>query len=199
MAVEPDAHHVEGLPLVPVGGRPNRHDAGDALAVLEPHLDADGGRSPADCQQVVVDGEPGRLRIRRSRVALRAQRVDVAAGRGAVVAGDLARAPAEVVDGRDVGEEVEALLVAEVRAGLDDPGRIDDERRLAVRVLALDEPGNPFEGQLATPRISYAGGTPALIFSWSRTMPSSSASGLGGHPGTWMSTGTILSTPWRIA
>jgi hypothetical protein len=28
-------------------------------------------------------------------------------------------APAEVVDGRDVGQEVEALFVAEVRAGLD--------------------------------------------------------------------------------
>ena len=108
-------------------------------------------------------------------------------------------APAEVVDGREVGQEVEALLVAEVRAGLDDAGRVDDERRLAVRLLALDEPRDAFEGQLATPRISYAGGTPALIFSWSRTMPSTSASGRGGQPGTWMSTATILSTPWRIA
>jgi hypothetical protein len=31
----------------------------------------------------------------------------------------VAFAPAEVVDGRDVGQEVEALFVAEVRAGLD--------------------------------------------------------------------------------
>jgi hypothetical protein len=199
MAVEADAHHVEGLPLVPVRGRPDRHDARDARAVLEPDLHPDDGRASPDREQVVVDGEPGRLRLRRPRVALRAQRVDVAAGRGAVVAGDAALAPAEVVDGRDVGQEVEALLVAQVRAGLDETCRVYDERRLAVRVLALDEPRNAFEGQLATPRISYAGGTPALIFSWSRTMPSSSASGLGGHPGTWMSTGTILSTPWRIA
>jgi hypothetical protein len=96
---------------------------------------------------------------------LRAQRIDVAAGGGPEVAGNLALAPAEVVDGRDVREEVESLLVAEVGARLDEPRRVDDERRLAVRVLALDEARNAFEGQLATPRISYAGGTPALIFS----------------------------------
>ncbi len=107
----------------------------------------------------------------------------------------MAFAPAEVVDGRDVGEEIEAFLVSEVRAGLDEAGRVDDERRLAERLLALDQPGDAFKGQLATPRISYAGGTPALIFSWSRTMPSTSASGRGGQPGTWMSTAMILSTP----
>src|SRR5437867_12944519 len=111
----------------------------------------------------------------------------------------MALAPAEVVDGRDVGEEVEALLVPEVRAGLDDARRVDDERRLAVRLLALDEPGDSLVSQLATPRISYAGGTPALIFSWRRPMPSMSASGRGGQPGAWMSTATVLSTPWRIA
>jgi hypothetical protein len=66
----------------------------------------------------------------------------------------LALAPAEVVDRRDVGEEVEALLVAEVEARLDDPGGIDDERRLAVRILALDQAGYALEGQEATPRIS---------------------------------------------
>ena len=195
MAVEADAHHVEGLPLVPVCGRPDRHDAKDALAVLEPNLNPDDRRARPEREQVVVDGEPRRLRLGGASEALRAQRIDVAPRRGAVVAGDLALAPAEVVDGRDVGQEVEALLVAQVRTRLDDPGRIDDQRGLAVRVLALDEPGYTFERQEATPRISYAGGTPALIFSWSRTMPSSSASGLGGQPGTWMSTATILSTP----
>ena len=111
----------------------------------------------------------------------------------------MAFAPAEVVDGRDVGQEVEALSVAEVRAGLDEAGWVNDQRRLAVRLVALDETGDSLEGQLATPRISYAGGTPALIFSWRRTMPSTSASGRGGQPGTWMSTATILSTPWRMA
>ena len=199
MAVEADAHHVEGLPLVPVRGRPDRDDALDALAVLEPDLDAHGRRSGPDREQVVVDGEARRLGLRRPRVALGAQRVDVPARRSAEVPGDLALAPPEVVDRRDVGEEVEALLVPKVEARLEEPRRVDDERRLAERVLALDKPRYAFERQEATPRISYAGGTPALIFSWRRTIPSSSASGLGGHPGTWMSTATILSTPWRIA
>src|SRR5262249_55599995 len=106
---------------------------------------------------------------------------------------------AEVVDGGDVCEEAEALGVAQVRAGLDELRRVDHERRLAVRLTRLDEARDVLEGQLATPRISYAGGTPALIFSCSRTMPSTSASGLGGQPGTWISTATILSTPCRTA
>ncbi len=199
MAVEADPHQVERLALVPVGGRPDRDDARKALAVFEPDLDPDDRRAGADRHQVVVDREARRLRLGSPRVALRAERVDVAAGGGPVVARDLVLAPAQVVDGRDVGEEVEPFLVTEVGACFDEPGRVDDERRLSVRVLALDEPGDSLEGQLATPRISYAGGTPALIFSWRRTMPSSSASGRGGHPGTWTSTGTILSTPCRIA
>src|SRR5439155_24880774 len=37
------------------------------------------------------------------------------------------------------------------------------------------------------------------IFSWSFMIPWSRASGRGGQPGTYTSTGTILSTPWRIA
>jgi hypothetical protein len=66
----------------------------------------------------------------------------------------VALSPAEVVDRRDVGQEAEPLLVAEVRARLDEPSGIDDERRFAVRLLTLDEPGDSFERQLATPRIS---------------------------------------------
>jgi hypothetical protein len=62
--------------------------------------------------------------------------------------------PAEVVDRGDVGQEAEALFVAEVRARLDESSGIDDERRFAVRVLTLDEPWDSFERQLATPRIS---------------------------------------------
>src|SRR6187401_2364305 len=198
VAVEGNAHHVVGLPFVPVGGRPDLDHARHALSVVDPHLDAD-DLTPGNLEQVVVDGEAGGLRSRRSRKALRALRPEIAARGGAVVAGDLSPAPAEVVDGRDVGEEIEAPLVPEVRARLGHPSGVDDERRLAVRVHTLDEAGHAFEGQLATPRISYAGGTPATIFSWSRTMPSTSASGRGGQPGTWMSTATILSTPWRIA
>jgi len=103
---------------------------------------------------VVVDGEARGLGLRRARQSLRAQSVEIAARARPVVAGDSPLAPAEVVGRRDVGEEVEALLVTQVRAGLEEPRRIDDERRLAVGVAALDQTWDPLERQLATPRIS---------------------------------------------
>ena len=140
-----------------------------------------------------------RLRCRNGLEALRADRVEVAARGRADVAGDAVPAPAEIVGCGDVDEHVEPRLVAEVGAGLDDARGVDDQRRLAVLLARLDEPRSrlvPGAAHSATPRMLYAGGTPALIFSWRRTMPSISASGRGGQPGTWMSTGTILSTPW---
>jgi hypothetical protein len=48
-----------------------------------------------------------------------AGQVEIAALGRPVVAGNPARAPAEVVRGADVGEEVEALGVAEMEAGFD--------------------------------------------------------------------------------
>src|SRR5215213_9997735 len=91
----------------------------------------------------------------RSRLPLGHRPVDVTPGAGAVVAGDSLLAPAEVVDRCDVGQQIEALDVAEVRAGLDDARRVHDQRRLAEPELRLDEPGNAFvRAQLATPRIS---------------------------------------------
>jgi hypothetical protein len=103
---------------------------------------------------VIVDGEAGRLWLRGAGKPLGGRLVQVAAGARPVVAGDAALSPAEVVDRRDVREEVEPFLVTKVRACLDEPRRIDDEGRLAVRVLALDKTGYAFKGQLATPRIS---------------------------------------------
>jgi hypothetical protein len=103
---------------------------------------------------VVVDGETRGLCLGGARIALGARRVEIPPGPGAVVAGDVPLAPPEVVDRRDVGQEVEALFVAKVDAGIDDPRRVDDERRLAERILALDEARDAFEGQLATPRTS---------------------------------------------
>jgi hypothetical protein len=128
--------------------------------------------------------------------ALAAGVVQVATDCRPVVPGDASRAPAEVVRGGDVGEEPEPLDVAEVEARLDQASGVDDERRLPVLLLRLDDSRYALVRQDATPRISYAGGTPAWIFSCSRTIPSITASGRGGQPGTWMSTGTILSTPW---
>jgi hypothetical protein len=111
---------------------------------------------------VVVDREARRLRLRTARITLRADRgavrgrlVQVAPVRGRVVPGDAALAPAEVVGRRDVGQDREALLVAEIGTSLDEPRRVDDERGLAVGLSALDQPGNAFvRAQVATPRIS---------------------------------------------
>jgi hypothetical protein len=103
---------------------------------------------------VVVHREALRLRLRRALEPLRAGPVQVAPGGVADVARDPALAPAEVVGGGDVREEVEALLVAQVRARLDEPSGVDDERGLAVRLARLDETRNAFVGQEATPRIS---------------------------------------------
>src|SRR5262249_40404594 len=96
----------------------------------------------------------------------------------------------------DLAQEVEPAFGTEVRARLDEAGRIDDERGLAERLLRLDHSRHACIGaHYATPRIRYAGGTSPPSFSWSGHMPSMRASGRGGQPGTWMSTGTILSTP----
>src|SRR5205085_2381946 len=150
-----------------------------------------------DPQEVVADAEAPGLRGRELLQAARRRPVDVAAARRADVARDALRAPAVVVGRGDVREEVEAELVAQVQRRLHEACPVDDEGRLAVRLLDLDQPRNAAVVQLATPRISYAGGTTASIFSWSRTMPSINASGRGGQPGTWMSTATILSAPTR--
>jgi hypothetical protein len=103
---------------------------------------------------VVADRETLRLRTGQLRQALRPGRVEVAAGPGADVAGDAPLPPAEVVGGGDVGEEREALLVAEVDRRLDEPGELDDERGLAVGLAYLDEAGYRVPAQLATPRSS---------------------------------------------
>ena len=58
--------------------------------------------------------------------------MQIAPVRRADVAGDLLLAPAEVVGDRDVGEEVEAVLVAERGAGLDEPRRIGRAIQLEV-------------------------------------------------------------------
>ena len=94
------------------------------------------------------------MALRAGRGAVPAGQVQVAARRRSVVAGDSSRTPAEVVRGAEVGEEVEALGVAQVETGLDQAGRIDDQGRLAVLLLRLDQSGNALERQDATPRIS---------------------------------------------
>ena len=151
VALEADPHHVEGLALEPVGGRPDGEDARDRLAVVEPHLDTQRAPVRRHAQQVVRDREALRLRQRDPREPLRAGHVNVAPRRRADVAGDLLLAPAEVVGRGDVGEEVEAVLVAQRRAGLDETCGIDDERRLAERLARLDDAGH--DAYALTPRL----------------------------------------------
>ena len=103
---------------------------------------------------MVAHREPLRLRVGDAGEALRSRRARVAALGGAEVAGDALARPVEVVGGRDVREEVVALLVAEVQGGLDESRGLDDDGRLAVRALLLDEPGNGFQAQVATSRSS---------------------------------------------
>src|SRR2546421_1016961 len=81
--------------------------------------------------------------------------VDVPARRSADVAGYPLRRPPEVVRRREVGEHVEPLLVAQVRARLDEPRGVDDQSRLAIRLPRFDQPGNRLEahvgGRLSLP------------------------------------------------
>src|SRR6185295_10507200 len=198
MAFDPDAHHVPGLALVPVGGRPHGDDARDSVAVLAPDLQPYPrrlGRARLELEQVVGDGEARVLGLGLPGEPPGAGLVDVTTVPASPVAGDGALVPAEVVGRGDVGEKVEPELVAEMESRVDEPFRLDDHRRLAVTLRFGSEPRDRLVAHEATSRISYAGGTPARIFSWRRTIPSSRASGRGGHPGTWTSTGTILSTP----
>src|SRR6266511_1397096 len=198
MAVEADPEQVPRLPLVPVRRRPDADDAWHGLAVVDPDLEAHACRPLPQRKQVVADGEAARLRPRQALEALRRRLVQVAPSGRADVTRDALAGPAEVVGGGDVGEEVEGEIVAEVAPRLRQARRVDDKRRLALGLTNLDEPGTAVVVQLATPRSSYAGGTPAITFSCRRTMPSISASGRCGQPGTWMSTATILTTPCSV-
>jgi hypothetical protein len=67
------------------------------------------------------------------------------------VRGDPSRGPTEVIRRSDVREEREALLVPQVLAGLAQALRLDDERRLAVRLPRLEQARNV---QDSTPRSS---------------------------------------------
>src|SRR5262249_38909105 len=160
------------------------------LAVVDPDLQSHARCAGLQREQVEADGEPFRLRRRQPLKALRHRPVQVATTGRPDVARDGALTPAEVIRRSDVGEEVGAELVPQMARRFRQARGVDDERRLALRFADLDEPGNAPVVQEATPRSSYAGGTPAITFSCSRTMPSISASGRGGHPGTWMSTAT---------
>jgi len=103
---------------------------------------------------VIADGEAARLGPGQALEALRRRLVQVAAAWRADVTGDPFAAPAEIVGGGDVGEEVEAELVAQVARGFRQTGRVDDQCRLGLGLANFDEPGNAVVVQDATPRSS---------------------------------------------
>ncbi len=78
--LEADAHHVPGLALEPVGGGPDRDQARDRLAVVEPDLHAEPLGLVVDAEQVVRDREALRLRDR-ERARARATRARGCRGR----------------------------------------------------------------------------------------------------------------------
>src|SRR5436190_1820418 len=61
------------------------------------------------------------------------------------------RAPPEVVGCGNVDEHVEAALVAKEGTGLDEPCRVDHDRRLAKCLVFSDQAGDATEGHSAPP------------------------------------------------
>ena len=118
-----------------VGQTPTR--LGTCSAVVDPDLQPHARRARAQPEQVVADREPLRLRLGQALVALRRQARSGRGRRRADVAGDAVRAPAEVVGGGDVGEEVEAELVTQVQRRVHQARRVDDDassRRARSRI-----------------------------------------------------------------
>ena len=111
----------------------------DGLAVVEPDLDAEAaGSSPTRSSWYETENRFG-FGSGTCASPCEPGLVEVAARRRADVPGDALLAPAEVVRGGDVAQEVEPLLVAEVRARLDEACRVDDEGRLAECLARLDD------------------------------------------------------------
>ena len=103
-----------------------------------------------------------------------------------------------MVGGRETGQEAEGEvgLVAEPDDRVDQPVAFDDDRDLVPRQQDVGEPGADPIRQLRRPqRILPVVRTCSCSF----RIPNISISGLGGQPGTYTSTGTIVSTPWTIA
>src|SRR5206468_2017336 len=124
----------------------------------EPHLEPYARRRLAHREQVVADREALRLHLGQRLQALGHREVDVAPARRSDVTRDTAAAPAEVVGGDDVAQQVEAELVLREGARVADPLALDRDRRLAEGLLQRDEAGRgPPVVHVATSRRAYAG------------------------------------------
>src|SRR6266516_961501 len=147
MTSDADAHQVPGLALVPVGGRPDGDNARHRLVLVQVDLDAHAWRTPLEPQQVVGHGKTLRLRLRQALQTPGSGIVQVAPAAPTPVAGYVGstrfgtwyRGPAQIVHGGHISEKREVQVVAQIEARLDEPGGVDDERRLPMLVDRLDD------------------------------------------------------------
>src|SRR5579864_4411014 len=110
----------------------------------------------------------------------------------------LGRVQAEIVDGGEVGQQLEGHVVAQDLAEVRDTVARDVDGHLAESLRRLGNGhGKPFtsvgdDGRetIVHAQLLFAKWL-ARICSCSFKIPSISISGRGGHPGTYMSTGTI--------
>src|SRR5207249_8523564 len=79
VAVEADAHQVEGLTLVPVCGRPDIDEARNVFVLVDPGLQPHARRACTEPEQVVADRESVRLRRWQTLVTLRRRLVQITA------------------------------------------------------------------------------------------------------------------------
>ena len=177
MALEGDPEEVEDLAFVEVRGRPHaRHRRAPLVALGDPHPHAQTMRVGRR-RQVICDQEPA-----------------------------LGRIHAEVVDRGQVREQLERRIVTEDLAEVRDAVARDLNGHFAERLGRLGHGhGKPFTSvrddrrqAIVHAQLLFAKWL-ARICSCSFKMPSISISGRGGHPGTYISTGTIWSTPCTMA
>src|SRR5206468_12288561 len=208
MTAESDPEHVVRLPLQPVGAPPQRHDGVDGQVPARVEFDLDPQLGAAREGSQLVDQLERSLAV----AVLDRRHIDQ------VIVALLRRFPqpghrVEQTFARNVDDGVAARLepaadrVAEGRAqGVD--GGVHAERNWWTELPNGSEISSICSGGSRRPRSSSgcssrrgtrSNSDSPLIFLCSRSTPYNSPSGRGGHPGTYTSTGTIVSTPCTIA
>jgi len=92
--------------------------------------------------------------------------------------------------------QLDAALVTEPRERREQIVPLDHDRRLVTRD---DDIGIARRHRRRELGDGHLKGSSVRTFFWSVRIPYISISGFGGHPGTYTSTGTIVSTPWTTA
>src|SRR5437867_8557784 len=208
MTAESDPEHVVRLPLQPVGAPPQRHDGVDGQVPARIELDFHSQVGAARERAHVVDHFERPLAVtvlhRRDIEQVVVALLRRIAQPGHRVEQGFAR---DVDDGVAARLEPAADRVAEGRSqGVD--GGVHAERNWWTELPNGSEISSICSGGSRRPRSSSgcssrrgtrSNSDSPLIFLCSRSTPYNSPSGLGGHPGTYTSTGTIVSMPCTIA